>query len=56
LVHHLRFETFEEAQRFLFKYIEAYYNQKRKYSSTGWKTPAHCEQEWNKVRKVAQPQ
>lgn len=28
----------------LFKYIEIYYNQRRKYSANGWKTPAHCDQ------------
>ena len=53
LVHHVRFETFEEAERILFKYIEVYYNQRRKHSANGWKTPAHCEQAWHKMRKVA---
>jgi hypothetical protein len=35
------------------KYIEMYYNQRRKHSATGWRTPAHCEQAWYKLRKVA---
>jgi len=49
----LPFVTFEVAERILFKYIEVYYNQRRKYSTNGWKPPAHCEQAWHKVRKVA---
>jgi len=26
---------------------------RRKHSATGWKPPAHCEQVWHKMRKVA---
>ena len=53
LVHHVRFKTYEEADRILFKYIEMYYNQRRKHSANGWKTPALCELEWYKFKKVA---
>ncbi len=53
LIHHVRFKTIEEAERVLFKYIEMYYNQRRKHSANGWKTPAHCEQEWYKMKNVA---
>jgi putative transposase len=53
LVYHIRFNNFGEAERILFKYIEVYYNQRRKHSANGWKTPAHCEQEWYNLRKVA---
>ena len=53
LVYHIRFNNFEEAERILFKYIEVYYNQRRKHSSNGWKTPAHSEQEWYNLRKAA---
>jgi len=53
LSHHVRFKTFEEAERILFKYIEMYYNQRRKHSANGWKTPAHCEQAWYSLGKVA---
>ncbi len=53
LVYHIRFNNFEEAERILFKYIEVYYNQRRKHSFNGWKTPAHCEQEWYNLKKVA---
>ena len=53
LVYHIRFNNFGEAERILFKYIEVYYNQRRKHSSNGWKTPAHCEQEWYNMRKAA---
>jgi putative transposase len=53
LIHHIRFKTYNEAERILFKYIEMYYNQRRKHSATGWRTPAHCEQAWYKLGKVA---
>ncbi len=53
LVHHVRFKTYEEAERILFKYIEVYYNHRRKHSANGWKTPAHCEQEWYNQKKAA---
>jgi len=53
LIHHVRFKTFEEAERILFKYIEMYYNQRRKHSANGWKTPAHCEQAWYNLKNVA---
>lgn len=53
LVHHIRFETAEQAERILFKYIEVYYNQRRKHSANGWKTPAHREQAWYSLKSVA---
>ncbi len=53
LIYHIRFNNFEEAERILFKYIEVYYNQRRKHSANGWKGPAHCEQEWYNLKKVA---
>ena len=37
----------------LLKSIEDYYNQRRKHSTNGWKAPAHREQEWYNLRKVA---
>jgi len=37
----------------LFKYIEIYYNQRRKHSANGWKSPAHQEQEWYNTQDVA---
>ena len=53
LVYHIRFNSFEETERILFKYIEVYYNQRRKHSANGWKAPAHCEQEWYNLKNVA---
>ncbi|SDU11397.1 IS3 family transposase, partial [Desulfobacula phenolica] len=53
LIYHIRLYNFREAERILFKYIEIYYNQRRKHSTNGWKTPAHCEQEWYNLKKVA---
>ncbi len=52
LIYHIRFNNFEEAERIIFKYIEIYYNQRRKHSANGWKAPAHCEQEWYNLKNV----
>jgi len=53
LIHHVRFNSFQEAERILFKYIEIYYNQRRKHSSNCWKAPAHYEQAWHSLKRVA---
>jgi len=53
LIYHIRLYNFREAEKILFKYIEVYYNQRRKHSTNGWKTPAHREQEWYNLKKVA---
>jgi putative transposase len=53
LIHHICFRGVEEADRILFKYIEVYYNQRRKHSTNGWKTPAHSELEWYGLKKAA---
>ncbi len=53
LIYHIRFNNFEEAERILFKYIEVYYNQRRKHSTNGWKSPARYEQEWYNWENVA---
>lgn len=39
-----RFETADEAQRKLFKYLEAFYNQRRRHSTIGYVSPAVYEQ------------
>jgi putative transposase len=43
----------EISERTLFKYIEVYYNQRRKHSTNGWKTPAHSEQAWYSLKNAA---
>ena len=43
LIHHVRFKTFEEAERILFKYIEIYYNRYRKHSANNWLSPKQRE-------------
>lgn len=53
LIYHIRFNNFEETGRIIFKYIEIYYNQRRKHSANGWKAPVHCEQEWYNLKNVA---
>lgn len=40
-----RFETPEQAQMEIFKYIELYYNTKRMHSALGYISPAQFEQE-----------
>ncbi len=37
LIYHISFYNFGEAKRILFKYIEIYYYQIRKFSANGWK-------------------
>ena len=53
LIHHTHFSSIEETKRIRFKYIEVYYNQRRKHSANGWKAPAHSEQAWHDLKKVA---
>jgi len=53
LTHHVEFKTHDEAEINLFKYIEAYYNRRRKHSTNQWKTPAQYEMEWYQFKKVA---
>ena len=37
----------------LFKYIEVYYNRRRRHSSNGWKSHAEYEAQWHKMLKAA---
>lgn len=53
LIHHEYFKTYEESEIKLFKYIELYYNRRRKHSTNNWKTPAQYEMEWYQFKKVA---
>lgn len=53
LIHHVRFQNSEEAERSLFHYIEVYYNRRRKHSTNGYVAPALYEMEWRDKRKVA---
>ena len=39
LVHRTRFSTRREAKAALFEYIEIFYNQRRRHSSIGYRTP-----------------
>lgn len=43
LVYHHNYQTYEEAERSVFEYIEGWYNTRRKHSSLGYKTPAQME-------------
>ena len=42
LVHRTRFRTRREARAALFEYIEIFYNQRRRHSSIGYRTPAQA--------------
>ncbi|MCP4673701.1 MAG: IS3 family transposase [Desulfobacula sp.] len=41
LIHHVRFKAFDETEKRLFRYIEMYYNLRRKHSANSWIAPAH---------------
>ena len=50
---HTHFRDFETAGHGIFKYIEVYYNRRRRHSANGWKSPAEYESEWYKMPKTA---
>lgn len=52
-LHHSLFKDFETAVYGLFKYIEVYYNRRRRHSTNGWKSPSEYESEWLKIPKTA---
>jgi putative transposase len=52
-LYHHRFTNRSEAEQALFKYIEIYYNRRRRHSTNGYKSPALYELEWNNLRNVA---
>ena len=52
-LYHHRFSNRSEAQQTLFRYIEIYYNRRRRHSTNGYKSPALYEMEWDKLRNVA---
>jgi len=48
MIHHCKFRNMAETEQALFKYIEVYYNRRRKHSTNGYKSPATYELEcWN---------
>jgi len=52
MVRHQRFVTRDEAEFALFRYIEVYYNRRRRHSANGWVSPAEFEKQ-HQGRKVA---
>ena len=52
-LYHHRFSNKSEAEQVLFRYIEIYYNRRRRHSTNGYKSPALYELEWNNLRNVA---
>ena len=47
LVHHRKYRTREEARQSIFKYIECWYNRKRRHSALGYKSPEQFEASLN---------
>ena len=47
LVHHNKYLTIEEAKQSIFKYIECWYNRKRRHSAIGYKSPEQFEASLN---------
>lgn len=51
--HHHTFAQFDRLNFGLFKYIEAYYNRRRRHSANGWVAPAIQEEQFYKARILA---
>jgi putative transposase len=47
LVHHRKYQTREEARQSIFKYVECWYNRKRRHSALGYKSPEQFEASLN---------
>ena len=52
LVHRTRFSTRREARAALFEYIEIFYNQRRRHSSIGYRTPAQARRDMTEPHRV----
>ncbi len=53
LIYHVRFKEGRETEQALFNCIEVYYNQRRRHSTIGYKSPAMFETDWLNLKKVA---
>lgn len=53
LVYHQSYQTYKEAKRDIFYYIEVWYNKKRRHSSLGYLSPEEYEQNWQQLSLVA---
>jgi len=49
LIHHCSFLTMQQAQSRIFRYIEGFYNRKRRHSAIGYLSPERFEQEHFKM-------
>jgi transposase InsO family protein len=49
LVHHCSFESRSEAQSLIFRYIECFYNRRRRHSSIGYQAPEEYERLFSKI-------
>ena len=53
LIQDVKFLKRTEAEQALFNHIEVSLNYQRQHSTSGYKTPAPCKQEWLQMRKLA---
>jgi len=53
LVHHRRYETWEQARRELTEYIALFYNRQRRHSRLGNRSPAVFAQQWARQQPAA---
>lgn len=54
LIHRHRFKTRDEARLAVFRYIEGFYNPKRRYSALGYKNPAEYERMLTETEEAAE--
>jgi len=50
-LNHTVFKDFVQANIGIFKYIEVYYNRRRRHSANGWHSPAEYEEQWFQLQK-----
>lgn len=52
-LNHEIFKDFVQANIGIFKYIEVYYNRRKRHSANGWHSPAEYEEQWFQLQKAA---
>ena len=52
-LNHTVFKDFSQAGNGIFKYIEQYYNRRRRHSANGWQSPSEYEEHWFELQKAA---
>ncbi len=52
-LNHTVFKDFSQACTGIFKYVEQYYNRRRRHSANGWQSPSEYEEHWFELQKAA---